>query len=59
MLDNVDELILSKLGKNSRQDSKESLRLNLFGDIIRSHEVYDFTPTKDPSFHSLADPSKD
>jgi hypothetical protein len=24
MLDNVDELILSKLGKNSRQDSKES-----------------------------------
>ena len=59
MLDNVDELILSKLGKNSRQDSKEKLRLNLFGDIIRSHEVYDFTPTKDPSFHSLADTSKD
>ncbi len=27
---------------------------NLFGDIIQSYEAYDFVPTKDPSFHSLA-----
>jgi hypothetical protein len=59
MLDNVDELILSKLGKKLKTRQQRRLRLNLFGDIIRSHEVYDFTPTKDPSFHSLADTSKD
>jgi DNA-binding Lrp family transcriptional regulator len=26
---------------------------NLFGDIIQTYEVYDFTPTKEASFHAL------
>jgi DNA-binding Lrp family transcriptional regulator len=35
-------------------DEESDIYRNLFGDIIQSYEVYDFIPTKDPSFHSLA-----
>jgi Lrp/AsnC family leucine-responsive transcriptional regulator len=40
-------------------DEESDIYRNLFGDIIQSYEVYDFIPTKDPSFHSLAYTSKD
>ena len=35
-------------------DEESDIYRNIFGDIIQSYEVYDFIPTKDPSFHSLA-----
>jgi Lrp/AsnC family leucine-responsive transcriptional regulator len=34
-------------------DEESDIYRNLFGDIIQSYEVYDFIPTKDPSFHAL------
>lgn len=40
-------------------DEESDIYRNLFGDIIQSYEVYDFIPTKDPSFHSLAYTRKD
>ena len=40
-------------------DEESDIYRNLFGDIIQSYEVYDFIPTKVPSFHSLAYTSKD
>jgi Lrp/AsnC family leucine-responsive transcriptional regulator len=40
-------------------DEESDIYRNLFGDIIQSYEVYDFMPTKDPSFHSLAYTRKD
>jgi Lrp/AsnC family leucine-responsive transcriptional regulator len=40
-------------------DEESDVCRNLFGDIIQSYEVYDFIPTKDPSFHSLAYTRKD
>jgi DNA-binding Lrp family transcriptional regulator len=40
-------------------DEESDIYRNLFGDIIQSYEVYDFIPTKDPSFHSLAYTGKD
>lgn len=40
-------------------DEESDIYRNLFGDIIQSYEVYDFIPTKDPSFHSLAYTSRD
>ncbi len=35
-------------------DEESDIYRNLFEDIIQSYEVYDFVPTKDPSFYSLA-----
>jgi DNA-binding Lrp family transcriptional regulator len=40
-------------------DEESDIYRNLFGDIIQSYEAYDFVPTKDPSFHSLAYTGKD
>jgi DNA-binding Lrp family transcriptional regulator len=40
-------------------DEESDIYRNIFGDIIQSYEVYDFIPTKDPSFHSLAYTHKD
>ncbi len=40
-------------------DEESDICRNLFGDIIQSYEVYDFIPTKDPSFYSLAYTRKD
>ena len=40
-------------------DEESDIYRNLFGDILQSYEVYDFIPTKDPSFHSLAYTRKD
>src|SRR5919108_363131 len=40
-------------------DEESDIYRNLLGDIIRSYEVYDFIPMKDPSFHSLAYTSRD
>ena len=40
-------------------DEESDIYRNLFGDIIQSYEVYDFIPTKDLSFHSLAYTRKD
>jgi DNA-binding Lrp family transcriptional regulator len=34
-------------------DEECDIYRNLFGDIIQSYEVYDFIPTKDPSFNAL------
>lgn len=35
-------------------DEESDICRNLFGDIIQSYEVYDFSSLKDPSFHSPA-----
>jgi hypothetical protein len=40
-------------------DEESDIYRNLFGDIIQSYEIYDFIPTEDPSFHSLAYTRKD
>jgi DNA-binding Lrp family transcriptional regulator len=40
-------------------DEESDIYRNLFGDIIQLYEVYDFTPTKDPSLQALAYTSKD
>ena len=40
-------------------DEESDIYRSLFGDIIQSYEAYDFIPTKDPSFHSLAYTTKD
>lgn len=34
-------------------DEEMDIYRSLFGDIIQSYVVYDFSPIKDPSFHSL------
>ena len=40
-------------------DEESDICRNLFGDVIQSYEVYDFMPTKDPSFYSLTYTRKD
>ena len=40
-------------------DEESDIYRNLFGDIIQSYEAYDFIPSKDLSFYSLAYTSKD
>ena len=54
-----DWICIQAFPSDEMADEESDIYRNLFGDIIQSYEVYDFIPTKDPSFHSLAYTRKD
>jgi hypothetical protein len=50
----TDWIFVQAFPSEEMADEESDIYRNLFEDIIESYEVYDFVPTKDPLFHSLA-----
>lgn len=40
-------------------DRENDVYRNLFGDIIQTYEIYDFSPLKEPSIHALTYTNKE